>query len=443
MAKKRKRKPHACINHAMAIASGRCEKCGAWLCKDCSSLRQGRYTCTNGCVSQTHVNGKSEKATQTPPSSKSKSSLEKPTAYQKPTFQPAMSASTTRPSPGQQNQLLVLLGIALVACFAYSVLITIKLQNLSTEVAALKESLRKKTPDLLQPMSTNPVPSTEQKSDTLPPVSTDSESSQMPVRAMSKAETYSGKTLSFDRGSNAFPLLALTFDGDAMNNAANDILDTLLSRNVKVTFFVTGTFVRKNSDIIRRMLAEGHEIGNHTNTHPHLTTWEKDQTQTLAPGVTEAFIIKQLSDANSHMVALTGHGYAPIWRSPYGDFNRTLSRAALSQGWQHVGWSQGRTWHEGFDTNDWIPDSLTPGFRTPAQVLEKFKQTAEQTPQKLNGVIVLMHLGTQRKDPSMQVHYSLGILIDYLKEKGYSCVTVSELMEKAGLTPQKSSAETL
>jgi peptidoglycan/xylan/chitin deacetylase (PgdA/CDA1 family) len=96
-----------------------------------------------------------------------------------------------------------------------------------------------------------------------------------------------------------------------------------------------------------------------------------------------------------------------------------------------VGWRQGRSWRQGLDSNDWIADEETPGFHTPEEVLDKFLTLAKAEPDGINGGIILMHLGTVRKNPSAQVHRILGRLIDELTAQGYGFVTVSEMLRES------------
>ena len=61
-------------------------------------------------------------------------------------------------------------------------------------------------------------------------------------------------------------------------------------RGVTATFFLTGDYIRHNPDLVRRIAAAGHEVGNHTWSHPHLTTWDRTRRHDTLPGVDRAFI---------------------------------------------------------------------------------------------------------------------------------------------------------
>lgn len=239
-------------------------------------------------------------------------------------------------------------------------------------------------------------------------------------------------SVSFNNGANDKKMISLTFDGGSDANIALPILDTLRSRNVKVTIFLTGHFIKKFPDIVQLYLSEGHEIGNHTLSHPHLTSYAQDKTQTTLPGITKDFIRDELNKNEALYYALTGQQMAPLWRAPYGEFNNTLCSWATELGYLHIGWRQGPTWRQGLDSNDWIPNEETPGFKTPAEVLDKILSIAQSNTDALNGGIVLMHLGTTRKDPQQQVHIILGTLIDSLQQRGFKIVPVSEMVEQSG-----------
>jgi peptidoglycan/xylan/chitin deacetylase (PgdA/CDA1 family) len=240
-------------------------------------------------------------------------------------------------------------------------------------------------------------------------------------------------TFSFNNGSVEVPMVSFTFDGGSSANAALDIIDTLQSRNVKSTMFVTGQFIKKHPDIVKKLIDEGHELGNHMLGHLHLTTYSENRQQTTLTTITHDVVCKELGGADQLLVSVTGHHFAPLWRAPYGEFNEQLCLWARDAGYVHVGWRQGKTWSDGFDTNDWIADSVTPGFRTPDEVFTKIVTLANTKPYGINGGIILMHLGSERKNRDEQVFLKLGAMIDTLRVLGYEIVPVSEMMRRAGV----------
>src|SRR5262249_11414867 len=65
----------------------------------------------------------------------------------------------------------------------------------------------------------------------------------------------------------------VSFDGGSSDRGAVVILDALSRRGIRTTIFLTGEFIRRYPDVVHRIAADGHEVGNHTDTHPHLTTY--------------------------------------------------------------------------------------------------------------------------------------------------------------------------
>jgi peptidoglycan/xylan/chitin deacetylase (PgdA/CDA1 family) len=238
---------------------------------------------------------------------------------------------------------------------------------------------------------------------------------------------------SFNNGSDDLKMVSITFDGGSLANIASEILDTLQSRNVKSTMFLTGYFIKKNPEIVKKLVELGHEPGNHTLTHPRLTSYSNNRVQKTLPDITQDIIKRELTVNNELLFSITGKHFAPLWRAPYGEYNEQLCSWARTAGYFHIGWRQGRSWCEGFDTNDWVPDRETPGYKTPDEVFTKIVTLANTKPYGINGGIILMHLGTERKNREDQVHLKLGMMIDTLRALGYSIVPVSEMMNKSGV----------
>lgn len=240
-----------------------------------------------------------------------------------------------------------------------------------------------------------------------------------------------GLPVSFDNGTAQKRVVSLTFDGNDQANTAEDILDTLKSRNIRATMFLSGKFIRRNADVVRRIIFEGHEIGNHTFSHPRLTTYAQDHTQTILPTVSEEFLRNELVKTDSLFRSVFGVRLAPLWRAPFGEYNREICLWARHAGFLHVGWRQGKTWRLGLDSNDWTPDEETPGYHSPQQVFEKIVGLAHSGGSGINGGIILMHLNSARLQKEEQVHHVLGRLIDTLQAAGYRFVTVGEMLRES------------
>jgi len=242
-----------------------------------------------------------------------------------------------------------------------------------------------------------------------------------------------GMPFMINNASTAINLFALTFDGGSAANAAGDILDTLASRNVKSTVFLTGAFIKRYPQIVVRIAAEGHEFGNHTMNHPHLTAYAETRTQTTRRGVNRALLTEELTGPE-HLLSKIADNlrFAPLWRAPFGEYNQEICEWALSLGYIHIGWRQGGSWRTNLDSNDWVVNESSPAYKSPQEVFDKIINIA-QTPGGLNGGIILMHLGTERTQRSKQVHTILGKLIDTLRDMGYKPVTVSTLLYYSGI----------
>ena len=89
---------------------------------------------------------------------------------------------------------------------------------------------------------------------------------------MNLPSQFSGKTISHSRGLSTNPYVAMTFDDGPHPRNTPRLLDMLRQRNIKATFYVIGGNVDRYPHIVRRIVAEGHEIGNHTYTHRKLTS---------------------------------------------------------------------------------------------------------------------------------------------------------------------------
>jgi peptidoglycan/xylan/chitin deacetylase (PgdA/CDA1 family) len=250
---------------------------------------------------------------------------------------------------------------------------------------------------------------------------------------LASPRTKSGLPFMINNASAGVNFFALTFDGGSSANAADAILDTLASRNVKSTVFLTGAFIKRYPQTVIRIAAEGHELGNHTMNHPRLTTYAENRAQITRPEITRASITSELT-APEHLLSELAGGlrFAPFWRAPFGEYNQEICEWALDAGYIHICWRQGGSWRVNLDTNDWVANEASPAYKTPQEVFDKIINIAS-TPGGLNGGIILMHLGTERRQRTQQVHTILGKLIDTLRNMDYKPVTVSTLLYHSGV----------
>ncbi|MHC4933138.1 MAG: polysaccharide deacetylase family protein [Planctomycetota bacterium] len=218
---------------------------------------------------------------------------------------------------------------------------------------------------------------------------------------------------------DAGPRIAITFDGNASTNRTAELLDLLQQHDLEVTIFVTGQFIERYPSIIRRAVLAGHEIGNHTYSHPHLTTYAKDRRHRLLPEITRESFRRELQRTEEAFAKATGHAMQPLWRSPYGEENRILRGWALEMGYLHVRWSslEGKS----LDTHDWVADEHSSLYKSSRRIMERLLQFP-----KLEGGIILMHMATERQEPPWQ---ELPVFLDALEQRGLEPTTVTHLLE--------------
>lgn len=230
----------------------------------------------------------------------------------------------------------------------------------------------------------------------------------------------------FSRGEMTTPQIALTFDGGSGDGATEKILQHLAQKNVRCTMFLTGQFLTRYPNQVRDMVQGGHEIGNHTWSHPHLTTFAMNRLHNTLPHISSESLQNELNKTAELFFKLTGTRMAPYWRAPFGEHNLEIRRWAAEVGYHHVGWTMGNG--ETMDTMDWIADSTAIGYHSSQSILQKLLKFGSETSDGANGSIILMHLDTQRaRDP---VHEIIPALIDSMRQRGYEFVTVSKLMRR-------------
>ena len=129
-------------------------------------------------------------------------------------------------------------------------------------------------------------------------------------------------------GNTEEPVLYLTFDAGYENGYTASILDTLQKHNVKAAFFLVGNYLQKNGDLVRRMVEEGHIVGNHTMTHPDMSA------------ITDkAAFEKELAGPEALFQELTGKEMPRFYRPPRGVYSEENLKMAQELGYHTVFWS--------------------------------------------------------------------------------------------------------
>jgi peptidoglycan/xylan/chitin deacetylase (PgdA/CDA1 family) len=179
------------------------------------------------------------------------------------------------------------------------------------------------------------------------------------------------------------------------------------------------------------MVADGHEVGNHLDTHPHLTTYETNRRQQTLPGVTREMLVGQLRKAEESFRNLTGQPMVPLWRAPYGEHNAEIRGWAEAAGYRHISWTRGVGTAEDLDTRDWVADRTSRSYRSREEIASRIVKFGRGRPEGLNGGIILMHLATHRKTD--RPHEGLPEILKTLQEQGYRFVTISQLLRRLGM----------
>jgi probable sporulation protein (polysaccharide deacetylase family) len=171
------------------------------------------------------------------------------------------------------------------------------------------------------------------------------------------------------------------------------MLAVLKEEEVKTTFFVGGSWAKKNEVLVKAIVEDGHEIGNHTYSHPHPNNLSSEQNKEQ---------ILQTEKLLAEIAGVKTRLYAP----PYGEYNKNVLTAAHEIGYTTVMWT--------IDTIDWQRPSAEVIQR---RVLDKLQ----------NGAIILIH-------PTKPTLEALPGLIKEIKSKGYSVSTVSGILKVGQLT---------
>lgn len=226
------------------------------------------------------------------------------------------------------------------------------------------------------------------------------------------------------RGDASRKRLALIFTGGDFGEGTESILNTLRDEArgpIKASFFVTGGFLRNSghADLLRRAVREGHYVGPHSDSHPLYCPWE-DRSKTL---VTEEFFRADLQrniDDLRHLGALADRSRPVYFIPPYEWFNADQSRWAREMNVLLFNFTPGSG-----SNRDWAPEdhkSFVPSQKILDDLLA-YEQ--DKDPHGLNGFLLLLHLGSQRKD---KMHLLLGPLLKELEARGYDFVRVDELL---------------
>lgn len=182
-------------------------------------------------------------------------------------------------------------------------------------------------------------------------------------------------------------VIAVTFDASWGADNTPKLLDILDEYDAKCTFFLVGLWVDKYPDMVQAIVERGHEIGNHSATHPHMSK------------LSESKMLEELRMMSDKVEKLTGVR-PTLFRPPYGDYNNSVIRTVRSAGYEAVQWS--------VDSLDWKNISPQDMIRRAGKVGK--------------GDIILFH------NDSQYLLDALPTLLQSYKEQGLQMVKVSDIL---------------
>lgn len=197
-------------------------------------------------------------------------------------------------------------------------------------------------------------------------------------------------------GSDQEKVIYLTFDAGYENGNTEPILDALKKHNATATFFVVGHYLETAPELIKRMVEEGHTVGNHTYHHPDMSSISD-----------KAAFAKEMDDVAALYQEITGQEMTLYYRPPQGKYSRENLQMAREMGYTTFFWSLAYV--------DWYQDQ---------------QPTHEEAFQKLTsrihpGAIVLLHSTSQTNGEIMDE------LLTKWEEMGYTFRPLSELVEQS------------
>lgn len=239
---------------------------------------------------------------------------------------------------------------------------------------------------------------------------------------------FPASALNFERLPGEDRYYALTFDAHEETRGARELLALLRERGITATVFVTGRFAGTHPELLRAVADDGHEIGNHTFSHPHLTTWAEDRRHRTRPEITREMLQDELSRTAAAIRRAIGREPSPFWRAPYGEHNREIRSWAAELGLVHVDWTRGG--NTSLDALDWVSDPRSRLYLDAEGMFRRLLEFEQRSGVSLAGGIVLMHLGSTRED--LALLEALPFFLDENDRRGLRPVPVGELFRRSG-----------
>lgn len=188
--------------------------------------------------------------------------------------------------------------------------------------------------------------------------------------------------------------IALTFDAGDGVDGLPELLAALRTTSVKCTFFLTGEWVQRYPKSAKQIVADGHEVGNHTWSHLDLTRLSDEE------------ISWEIKRADVAIQACSGRSTRPLFRAPFGARNERVLRIAHTLGYRSVYWS--------LDTLDSVRPAKNSLFIT--------SRVTTQPDKVLDGAIVLFHVG------NVSTAHAIPEILQVLRTRNLEVVPVSALI---------------
>ncbi|MBS7359391.1 MAG: polysaccharide deacetylase family protein [Oscillospiraceae bacterium] len=182
--------------------------------------------------------------------------------------------------------------------------------------------------------------------------------------------------------------IAVTFDAAWSAEDTDEIIEILKKHNAKATFFCVGSWVDENPDAVKKLYKNGHEIGNHSDTHPSFSQ------------ISRSDILKEINSCNEKIKNITGNNPTLV-RAPSGDYDNKSIEVTESLNMKIIQWD--------VDSLDWKKLSVDEMY---SRVISKTQ----------NGSILLFHNGIENTPKALDKIFTK------LEKDGYKFVTVSELI---------------
>jgi peptidoglycan/xylan/chitin deacetylase (PgdA/CDA1 family) len=219
---------------------------------------------------------------------------------------------------------------------------------------------------------------------------------------------------------------ALVFTGDKFGEGLEPILDTLKARRLRGSFFLTGNFLRnsKFEPLVERIVQEGHYLGPHSDAHLLYSPWDDRQRNLVSRS-------EFADDLHKNLAALQAVEQRPpdapvYFIPPYEWYNADHVRWSAELGLTLINFTPGSG-----SNRDYAREG-DPRFIASRRIYDDILAYEQKDPHGLNGFLLLLHVGSGRRDP---FHPRLAPLCDELARRGYAMVRVDELLSAASRRP--------